>query len=77
MGKMNEIDSYVESETKRRLKKELRFNNISLIIILVLTIINMMCYAKRISLDKQYIEQLQETIFYQKAEIESLMDVGF
>lgn len=77
MGKMNEIDSYIEFETKRKLKKELRFNNISLIIILVLTIINMMCYAKRISLDKQYIEQLQETIFYQKAEIESLMDVGF
>lgn len=77
MGKMNEIDSYIESETKRRLKKELRFNNIGLIIILVLTIINMMCHAKRISLDKQYIEQLQETIFYQKAEIESLTDVGF
>lgn len=77
MGKMNEIDSYIESEIKRRLKKELRFNNIGLIIILVLTIINMMCYAKRISLYKQYIEQLQETIFYQKAEIESLTDVGF
>ncbi len=77
MGKMSEIDLYTEEEVQKRLKKELNFYTIGLAIILILTIINMGAYMTRIKLDKKYIEQLQQTIFYQKADIESLRDVGF
>lgn len=77
MGKMSEIDLYTEEEVQKRLKKKLNFYTIGLAIILILTIINMGAYMTRIKLDKKYIEQLQQTIFYQKADIESLRDVGF
>lgn len=77
MEKMSEIDLYTEEEVQKKLKKELNFYTIGLAIILILTIINMGVYMTRIKLDEKYIEQLQQTIFYQKAEIESLRDAGF
>lgn len=69
MGKMNEINMIIRTE--------LRFYKIAIAIITVAVIIYAVYTAKVIDIQAQYIEQLQETIHMQSAEIESLRDVGF
>ena len=69
MGKMNEINMIIRTE--------LRFYKIAIAIITVAVIIYAIYTAKVIDIQAQYIEQLQETIHMQSAEIESLRDVVF